>query len=347
MKKKEMLWSFATLVLALFSIWAVVSQARNYSFYDLKDFIASANPFWLTLALMCMFSYIVFEALAIKRILKAFGHKRKFNQCMVYSAADIYCSAITPSATGGQPASAYFMLSDGIPAAVSTVTLVLNLVMYTGAIMTLGIIAVLLQPTIFLHFSPFAKFLIVIGYIALGVLTVGFIMLLKRADVMHRILTGGLKLLRKFHLVKEKESHDKKLEKIMEDYRTCAGMIDGQRRMLVDAFVLNFFQRALQICVPALVFLASGGEDVRRGIDALDIWVTQAFVTIGSNCVPIPGAVGVSDYLLLNGLNEIMTSEAATNMELSSRGISFYCCLIVSLTIVAVGYVKRKKSQGR
>ena len=53
---------------------------------------------------------------------------------VLYSAADIYFSAITPSATGGQPASALLMVGDGIPTAVTTVVLLLNLAMYNLSI---------------------------------------------------------------------------------------------------------------------------------------------------------------------------------------------------------------------
>ena len=65
---------------------------------------------------------------------KAFGYKRKFRKALVYSTSDIYFSAITPSATGGQPASAYFMMNDKIPGAVTTIVLLVNLTLYTTSI---------------------------------------------------------------------------------------------------------------------------------------------------------------------------------------------------------------------
>ena len=75
--------------------------------------------------------------------------------------------------------------------------------------------------------------------------------------------------------------------------------------------------------------------------EAFEVYVTQIFVTIGSNCLPVPGAMGVSDYLLIDGLRDKMTEVLATNMELLSRGISFYISVIFCLAVVIVGYVKR------
>ncbi|MBQ6320258.1 MAG: flippase-like domain-containing protein, partial [Lachnospiraceae bacterium] len=115
-KKKNWIWSIVAVVLAALSIWTVVQQTRDYSFDDFNNYISGADPLWIGIAIICMAAYILFEGLALLSILKAFGYKRSVNKGIIYSAADIYFSAITPSATGGQPASAFFMLSDGVPA---------------------------------------------------------------------------------------------------------------------------------------------------------------------------------------------------------------------------------------
>ena len=66
---------------------------------------------------------------------------------------------------------------------------------------------------------------------------------------------------------------------------------------------------------------------------------------MGSNCIPIPGGMGVTDYLMLKGYQQLMSREAAFQLEMLSRGLSFYVCIFVSLTAVLIGYVtiKRKK----
>ncbi|MFR2128888.1 MAG: hypothetical protein ACLS4M_06675 [Eubacterium ventriosum] len=60
---------------------------------------------------MCGFLY---SKVWHKVLCGTFGYKRPFRKCLVYSSSDIYFSAITPSATGGQPASAYFMMKDKV-----------------------------------------------------------------------------------------------------------------------------------------------------------------------------------------------------------------------------------------
>lgn len=338
-KKKNGLWSLVALVLAALSISAVMRQTKNYSFNDFKNYFINSDPFWMVLAIICMISFIVFEGLALLSVIKAFGHPRAINKGIVYSAADIYFSAITPSATGGQPASAYYMMADGVPAAVSAVALLLNLVMYTVSIMTIGIIAVVLRPELFMHFTVPSKVLIIIGYLVLGSLCTFIILLIKREDWVHAIGSFIIKVSGKIKLIRNKGRFEKKLDRITNEYRDCAEMIDGHRGMLVKCFIFNFLQRSLQICVSVMIFLAGGGEVAK----AVDIWVTHAFAVIGSNCIPVPGAIGVIDYLLIDGMTDLMSEQDATTLELASRGISFYVCVILCIVIVAIGHFAIKK----
>lgn len=338
-KKKNLLWTLATIIIAVISIWAVISQAHHFSLENFGDFIAGSNPAWMCLAVFWMFFYIFLEGHALFIILKAFGYRRKVTNCTVYSAADIYFSAITPSATGGQPASAFFMMLDDIPAAVVTIALLLNLALYTISIMTVGVLALIIRPEIFINFNGFSKFLIIFGYAVLTLLAVGFVLLIRYEQILNKVCLKLIHFFNKIHLIKNTKRWEDKLSDIICDYKKCANMLEGRKRRVAAAFTCNFLQRFVQICIPATVVLA-----MERSFDnALSVWVTQAFVTIGSNCIPIPGAQGVSDYLLLDGLGVMMGNDVAINLDLLSRCISFYGCITISIIIVAISYAYHMK----
>ncbi len=337
-KKKELLWSLATLIIAAVSIWAVISQANHFSIEQFVDYVTSANPLWLLFAVMLMVIFILSEAMAILTIVRGFGYGRKFKQGIVYSASDIYFSAITPSATGGQPACAYFMLEDGIPAAVVTLSLILNLTLYTVSIMVVGVLALIIRPSVFMHFNGFSKTLIVIGYLLLAILVIGFILLMKKESILNRILSSVFYFLHKIRILRRKEYWENKITKIIEDYKGFVLQLEGKKKVILKAFVFNLIQRVAQICVPATVFLGMG----RSLSQTLSVWITQVFVTIGSTCVPIPGAMGISDYLLLDGVGVMMGNDVAINLDLLSRSISFYGCVILSILIVAISYFSRR-----
>ena len=133
MIKKKIPWMILFLLLMVLSIWAVVSRSGSYSPALLKETIRTSNPWWLIAAVIGMFCNVFFEGAALDVLVRALTRTKDApplkSHGILYSSADIYFSAITPSASGGQPASAFFMSRDGIPMAQSVVILVLNMLL--------------------------------------------------------------------------------------------------------------------------------------------------------------------------------------------------------------------------
>ena len=147
--------------------------------------------------------------------------------------------------------------------------------------------------------------------------------------------------LRKIHCVHAADRVQNKMEAALKDYANCVELIFHKKRVLWKAFLLNLLQRMSQIMVTLFTFFAIHGDLSK----IWELFATQIYVVMGSNCVPIPGGMGVTDYLMLKGYQQLMSREAAFQLEMLSRGLSFYVCIFVSLTAVLIGYVtiKRKK----
>ena len=103
---KKQLLNIGVVVLLTAVIFAIIfGRNKNFSFSVFFNFLGGLNYYYLTGAFLCMLLFIVFEGVSLKIILENMGFKTKKRHAMLYSASDIYYSAITPSATGGQPAS--------------------------------------------------------------------------------------------------------------------------------------------------------------------------------------------------------------------------------------------------
>ena len=114
-KKKRIVLSCFFIVLAILTILAVTFGNDSFSFKEFVSFLRNANYIYIVLAFFAVIIYILFEGLAIRSIASSFGYKKRVRDAFVYSSADIYFSAITPSASGGQPMTAYIMYKDKIP----------------------------------------------------------------------------------------------------------------------------------------------------------------------------------------------------------------------------------------
>ena len=113
--------------------------------------------------------------------------------------------------------------------------------------------------------------------------------------------------------------------------------------MLAKAYGLNLLQRFSQLLVTLAAFSAIGGSKSLFP----KLFAIQVYVVLGSNSIPVPGAMGVADYLMINGYLELMNKEQAYQLEIISRGLSFYACMILSLITVGVGYILLKPKEKR
>ena len=339
---KNFIWAIISLVLAILTVRLVLKQSKDLSITDLCMILKESDKLYLIGAVVASLLFIWFEGVAIRSILRRAGYKRGPLSGLLYSTSDIYFSAITPSATGGQPASAFFMMRSGISAGITTATLVLNLMMYTLSIIALGIIAVVISPQSFTQFRTPSRVFIIIGFSVMVILAAGFFLLLKKETILFKPACKIISFLNRIHLVRNKEHVLAKLEKTRSDYKVCSDLISGHRGVLISSFIWNFLQRTSQIMVPMLVFAALGGD-----ISLMPaVFSKQCLITIGYNFVPIPGGMGISDYLMIDGFNDIMESSMAYSVELISRGLTFYICVLISGIITLTGYLisKRKES---
>ncbi len=340
--KNQWLWTIVFILIAAASVLAVVLQAKDFSLAQFWEYLSGASLPWLGVSLLSMICFILFEGIALLCICRAFGYRRKLRNGYIYSASDIYFSAITPSATGGQPASAYFMMKDGMPGMVVTVALVANLCMYTLAIVAIGVICFAFHFDIFLSFNVVSKILILVGVVMQLGLALFFFLLLKNGALLHRICRACLHFACKIRILRNEERKQARLDGCMERYRGYAQILSGHHKTLFFVFLFNFLQRAAQIAVTMFTYLASGGALDR----AWDLWAMQGYVVIGSNSIPIPGAMGVSDYIMLDGFRTIMSEQAAVNLELLSRSFSFYICIFLCgiSTLIQYQVLKRRRT---
>lgn len=340
-KSRNALWPVLFVVFAAGSIWAVTAQVKNFSLQSFAEYLSRADRRWLAAAVLSMLGFIVFEALALKSICDALGYKTRLRSGCMYAAADIYFSAITPSATGGQPASALLMMRDGMPGIVATAALLYNLAMYALAILAIGVLSLIFMPEIYFRFGTFSRILIIIGYAVQLGLTLLLILLIRSERLLEKLGYGAINILSRLHLMRNPDKKREKLRRSMIEYRKCSELFSGQRQLLIRPFIFNFLQRVSQLLVTVFAYLAMGGRLSLAG----DIFTMQSYVVIGSNCVPIPGAIGVADYLMLDGFGSFLPGQQAVEMELLSRSLSFYCCIIICAAAVLFSYSRNKRRE--
>lgn len=323
--KKQMLNIVFLVVLIGITLVILVLSNSELNFANIFSFLKSANIWLLAAAVGCMLLYILFEGISLHVISRKIGHKAKFRSSVAYATADVYYSGITPSATGGQPASAFYMVKDGMDAGKASFALVFNLMAYTAAIVIIGAVAFATRPFLLWDLGGFTIFLVMLG-VALQLLLLGFFI---ACICMHKAVLkigGGIvKLLAKMRIVKNREKWLDRLATEVDKYRSSFHEMRRRPELIIATLVLNVLQRLSQILIPSFVCLA-----VDPSADIIGLFAMQSFVTLGYNSIPLPGGVGAYEYLYLRIYELSFDRAFILSAMMVTRAISYYLSLIVS-----------------
>ena len=171
MKKKGKVFRNALIFIILIALTFYI-LLKDQNPMEILKIISSAKVEFVLIGILCMFIYIVLEAVNIRRTLKNLNEETTFLQDIKYALIGFFFSAVTPAASGGQPMQIYYMYKDGIAVSNSTLALLLNLT--SMQICTIGIALVSL---IFNH-QYMNKLLIIFFIIGIALNSTALILLL-------------------------------------------------------------------------------------------------------------------------------------------------------------------------
>lgn len=346
-KLKKQILNTAFLIVLIGVTFTVLFVSQDINLNDIGHFLYNCNPWFIAGAFGGLLGFILFEAISLHMISRKLKCKPKFTSSVAYSTSDIYYSAITPSASGGQPASAYYMMRDGMSGGQAGFTVLLNIVSYTIATILVGLFGVIACPGMFGQIGHWlAKTLIIFGFVIQLLLLALLLLCLFRARIILAIGGWGISLFTKLHIIKKPDKWRKKLSDMITKYRSCRKVIKQHPMLFVNAIFLNIAQRVSQTLIPCFVIMASP-QFATTKVTFLQLFCMQAYVLIGYNSIPLPGGTGVYEYLYPNvfgiGFPD-MTFVLSAMMV--SRAISFYISMIVTglytLVYHAIGIRKNK-----
>ena len=294
--KKQIFHVVFLVVLVAVTLVVLFTSNKELNFESIGNFLKSCDYRWMIAVAGAMILSVVFEGLSLHFILRGLGARPKLHSSLAYATADVYYSAITPSASGGQPASAYYMVKDGIGAGKASFALVFNLVAYTASIIIIGTAALILRPEYFGQINNWlANVLIILGFVLQAVLLLFFFGCMFWGKAVLKIGNWIIKLLTKIRIVKRPEKWQTKLANEVAKYKECLYALKEHPLLSVINLLFNLGQRISAICISCFVILAAVPEP---SFDLfIDLFAMQALVIIGYNTIPLPGGVGAFEFL--------------------------------------------------
>lgn len=317
-------------------------------FKELPGRFKSMNGWYILLAVFCLIGFIVGEGRAIAASARAIGIKIGYWKSTVYSSAELFFAALTPSASGGQPAVAYFMSKDGIKLSKSSAILLNNTMHYTLSILALSGCAMIWKGSFI--FSPErSKSFIVLFIVGTIANVLGFatcLLFMFAPGLVRALLTPVYRLLARIHIIKNLDASLASFEKSLADYGECQKLMRHSPLAQIKTFLWNVAVKLFSFVIAFCVYRAMGYTE--KGL--MDVFFVQILVMMAVNAVPLPGSVGVSEMMHKQLYHTLYTAHDIVPAMLFTRTISFYVMVLIVGTITVVSYVnivknRRKKSE--
>lgn len=280
----------------------------------------------------------ILEGLAITVLAKLYYKKYHLYQGVFTGLIGTFFSSITPFASGGQFAQVYTFSRQKIKSSSSASILVMLFIVSQFAIIVYGILSISIgYNTTIRYMNDFSIFSFKVSPMIFS--TLGFIfnifiltMLIALAYLKHLhhfILTKGINLAYKLHLVKNPDRKRTEIAASIATFRIELTRLFKNIWILIIIFIIEFLKFT---CMFSLPFFAGLSLNIDK-VDYLSfhtyfqcLWSTSYLFMI-SSLNPVPGGTGLAEtffQLLFSSIFENMTSAA----NILYRGISFYFALV-------------------
>lgn len=299
--------------------------------------IKNAKLEFVFVGIVCMFLYLMCEAINMGRTLKALGEKSSFAKNLKYSLIGFFFSSITPAASGGQPMQIYYMYKEKISVANSTLALLINLTSMQISTISIALIS------LFFNYQYVNKVLIIcftvgvmLNLSALMLLAIGIF-----SKRLSRILINFALKVMKFFKIKNIEEKQEKLELELTRYQESAKYIKTNKKLMLKILLTTIIQFLIYYSISYWTCLALGFNN--NNIFEITTMQSVLFATVSG--IPSPGAVGVSEGAFIEIFRNIYPENIIKSATLLNRGINFYLFVIISGIVVVLNEIKLKKNK--
>ena len=345
--KKQLVNMCVLAVLIGVTFFVIFNNKDGFSIGSVAEFVSDIHLPFLIGAFLCMIMNIGFKGMSIGVLSRAMGYHKSPLQNYSYASADIYFSAITPSATGGQPASAYYMVKDDIPISHTTAILSVNLFMYTASLIVLAIITFILRPGLFFNLESWVvKACIIIGLLVQLLFLSVYLMIMFSEKLVIKIATWIVNVLAFLHIIKHKREYLSKISASVKRFKKSISLLSRSKKALVASFLLNFAERIAYISIGVLVFYGAMyniPELAGTQVSVLDVYALEAYCWFGAYCVPLPGAVGASEAIFNSIFAMIIVNPVLLSSTMvTTRGINFYIMMMFAGVVTLIHHTRVK-----
>ncbi len=315
MKHKKLNIAFIVTAFAALIAYVVCTEGIENIIHGLK----ATNPFILAAAFGLIIIYWFLEGAVLHTIIKVFCPEQKFRNTFRTSMIGQFFNCVTPFASGGQPMQAYSLLKSGVPLGVSTCSLLIKFIIYQVTLTLYSIAAIVLKFSYFAGKIQGFKYMILLGFAVNTAVVLALLSVFFFRNFTSRCAHFIIRLLCKIKIVKNPDAACEKIDREIIGFYESFTVLKSHLPLVLKCTLLSAVQLTIFFMIPYILSFAFG----IFGLSPVNLISAQAFVTMVSSFVPLPGGAGGAE-LSFYFMFEMFFRKFVSIAMLLWRFITFY-----------------------
>ena len=328
---------FGIITIAISAIILLIFLFANDGIGLLQRIAPSVSWEWLAAAVLLAVSIWFIEGITLNIFCKILCPQWSFRYSFNIGLMGILYSALTPFSTGGQPMQIFYMKRLGMDVGRGGSVIAMKTLVYQVIMVLSAILMVVLRLGFFQREVSNFSFLTIIGILCNGTFITLLLLFTISRKGTEKLLKKGLLLLHRIHLCKDPEGRYKKINAQLLLFHHGARLMGKNRRVYVQGVILTVLQIFVGYSVPYCLYRSFGFCEQ----DILTIMAAQAFVSLVSAFVPLPGASGGAEGSFYLFFSMFFTNGTIVPAVVLWRVLTYY--FNIAAGAVAAGCVDRLK----
>ncbi|MFO7887008.1 MAG: lysylphosphatidylglycerol synthase transmembrane domain-containing protein [Eubacteriales bacterium] len=333
--KKKIINIIIIIILSIITINILLGAYTPEDFNKLKD---NLDKYFIALALMTMTLNWISEGIIIILFANSVDMKMSFLKSMKYCLIGRYYNLITPFYSGGQPAQAYLMTSEGYEISKTTSILFYKFIVYQVVLTGYSLFMITINIKLILGKLKTAIPLVTIGLILnLGLIILISVLFLNK-NIFEKMIFWGIRVAHRLKVVKDLERVNKKALDYFQGYYESLRVMWKDKALFFETAFFSFIQMTAYYFITYCIYRSLGLNKATP----LQIMSMQAILNMSVVFIPTPGTAGAAEggfYLLYR---YYFTGGLLPFAIFTWRLIVYYLNIFISGIVLLYDYINKK-----
>lgn len=345
-KKENSLLKYSMSAVLMIVILALTLHflLKGASLEEIRSSLLGAKYRWVAagFGLMMIHQLCVAEILRLM-LVKLVGVMPPYHTCLNTAFIGFYFNNITPSATGGQPMEVYYLYRCRVDIAGASIIFMATTMFYNFVMIVMATVMLIWQHDL-IHTSLYGmKYVLIYGYLINGFLMLSCFGLIYFPKALRRFTGRCIGLLKRFKLVKDTHSLQKKSDRFFESYSNTTSQLWRSPKLILQLLLLHTIQLFALYLVPYAAGLALGA-DSSLFMPTLSL---QSVFNLAVSGFPTPGAVGLTESGFVTMFSSVFPDGKVMSAMILTRFINLYAFLVISAVITLFAFARAGSKHSR